>query len=171
MIRYGSAKNPIAPAAEDERRDGDERIRRVDAATLEKPGEDAAELPAAERPLVEVVHVGLAPAAGEEADHGDQHERSADHDRLRDLDRADDHSAHSRSCPDQQVDDAGDDAAEDDRGELVPDEERDPGQRRVPVVVERRVDDCCDRKQQQKEHPAPARSTNDAPRSYPRCAP
>jgi hypothetical protein len=53
------------------------------------------------------------------------------------------------------VDDPGDQPAERDREDLVPDEERDAGQRRVDVVIERWVHHRGNRQGEQPERPAP----------------
>src|SRR5205085_10553412 len=61
---------------EHERRDGDERVRGVEVAAEEEPGDDRAEPPAAEAPLVEVLEAPRRPPAwcdeAEIADAGEE---------------------------------------------------------------------------------------------------
>src|SRR5581483_3982158 len=57
-------------------RDGDERVRRVQVAAEQEPGDETAEGASAEAPLVEAVQpLGAAPANRREADDGDEHKK------------------------------------------------------------------------------------------------
>ena len=62
--------------SEDERRHGDERVRRVEIAPSKKPGDDRSEAPAAEPPFVKRVEVGAAPARRDESQHGHDDKRT-----------------------------------------------------------------------------------------------
>ena len=76
------------------RRDRDEGVRRVEVAADQEPGDEGAEAPAAEAPLVEVVHpLGAAPAGGREAEDGDDEEQEDE-----DADRDGVHRGSSGSC-------------------------------------------------------------------------
>ena len=74
MIVYGSANNPVAPGAEDQRRHGDERIGGVQVTAEQEPRHDGAETPTGQAPLVQLVEVAGSPASREEAQHGHEDE-------------------------------------------------------------------------------------------------
>ena len=66
--------------AEGERRNRDEGVRGVDVAADQEPGDDGAEAPAAETPLVQLIEIALAPARGGEAEPGDEAEQQDEDD-------------------------------------------------------------------------------------------
>src|SRR5204863_2575094 len=76
-------EEPGGPGAEEQRRHGHERVRGVQVAADEEPGDPGAEVAAAEAPLVEVVQVGrAAPARGDEAHRAHAEEQDDEDDDL-----------------------------------------------------------------------------------------
>ena len=55
MIVYGHGEEADRAGAEQQRRHGDERVRRVEVAADQEPGDPGAEVAAAQAPLVEVL--------------------------------------------------------------------------------------------------------------------
>src|SRR5271154_1401383 len=66
----GNGKERDGAGAEGQRRNGDERVRRVNVAADQKPGDNSSEAPAAETPFVQLVEVALAPMRGRKAKPG-----------------------------------------------------------------------------------------------------
>ncbi len=72
-VRHGEEADRAAGVQQCGHRD--ERVRRVEVAADQEPGDEGAEPAAAQAPLVEAAHVGgAAPARGGEAEHGDEQE-------------------------------------------------------------------------------------------------
>src|SRR4029453_2974555 len=71
----GNGEEAHRALAEDERRDGDERIGRIEVAAEQEPGDDGAEAASAEAPFMQHVEIGLAPMRGDEAQPGDEQEQ------------------------------------------------------------------------------------------------
>ena len=72
-VRHGEEADRVAGV--EQSRHGDERVRRVDVAADQEPGDERAEVAAAQTPLVEGVEVGGAPpACRQEAHDGDEQE-------------------------------------------------------------------------------------------------
>src|SRR5262245_57869585 len=71
----GNCEEAHRALAEDERRDGDERIGRIEVAAEQEPGDDRAEAASAEAPFVQHVEIGLTPTRCDEAEPGDEQEQ------------------------------------------------------------------------------------------------
>jgi hypothetical protein len=78
--RVGQREEALGADAEDERRDGDERVRRVEVAAEQEPGDDRPEPPPAEAPLVELAQVAAPPARRDEAHDRDHAEEQTEDD-------------------------------------------------------------------------------------------
>ena len=126
--RVGHREEADRPEPEDERGNRHERVGRVDVAAEQEPGDPAAELAAAEPPLVEVLErLGLAPARGGEAEPADEHEERDDDRELELVDVA----VHPLRPARLAVHERRDRDADRHPRELVPVEERDPDELRV----------------------------------------
>ena len=77
----GNGEETHRALAEDERRNGDERIGGVEVAAEQEPGDDGAEAAPAETPFVQHVEIGLAPMRRDEAEPGDEQKERDEDDR------------------------------------------------------------------------------------------
>src|SRR5262245_9349812 len=76
-VRYD--KEAHGARAEDQRRQGDEGIRRIEVAAEEEPGDSGAEATSAQPPFVQTIEIGLPPMRRDESKPGhEQEERDED---------------------------------------------------------------------------------------------
>ena len=75
--RVGHREERDGAGSERKRRNGDERVGRVDVAADQEPGDQRAEAPAAEAPFVQLVEIALAPMRGGKAQPGDERRTAA----------------------------------------------------------------------------------------------
>ena len=73
--RVGHGEERHGAGAERQRRHGDEGVGGVEIAADQEPGDDGAEAPAAEPPLVQLIQIALAPARGGKPQPGDEAEQ------------------------------------------------------------------------------------------------
>ncbi len=84
--RVGHREERDGAGAEGQRRHGDEGVGGIEIAADQEPGDDGAEAPPAEAPLVQQVEIAPAPARGGEAEPGDEAEQQHEDDESRPVD-------------------------------------------------------------------------------------
>ena len=90
----GQGEEPVGAGRVDQRGHGDDGVGGVEVAADQEPGDPGAELAPAEAPFVDMGKGGrLAPARGDEAEHGDEGEEEGEDSERRPVDIGGDHAS------------------------------------------------------------------------------